>query len=191
MVIFMKQPPGFEVKCKENFSYLLKKSLYRLKQSRRQCYIWFNTFIQIYGFKRCSFDNYLYYCGNSVDNIVYLLLYADDMLIPCKHKGKLIKLKTFLQSKFDMKGLGFASRILRINILRNRDNYSLIISQKLSWRKLFQSFLWILVNLFAFLYQVIFNCLPRLVQKLNLKRMIWQHSIYNGNRICYVFYYFD
>jgi len=44
-VIYMAQPKGYEVKGKEDMVCRLHKSLYGLKQSPRQWYIRFDTFI--------------------------------------------------------------------------------------------------------------------------------------------------
>jgi hypothetical protein len=51
-VIYMDQPEGFLVPGKENFICILKKSLYDLKQSPRQWYKRFDSFMISHGFKR-------------------------------------------------------------------------------------------------------------------------------------------
>ena len=60
---------------------LLKKSLYELKQSPRQWYKRFDTFVLESGFNRSSYDSCLYFKGLSESEVIYLLLYVDDMLI--------------------------------------------------------------------------------------------------------------
>ena len=49
--IYMDQPEGFIVPGKENFVCKLKKSLYGLKQSPRQLYKMFDSFMLLHGFK--------------------------------------------------------------------------------------------------------------------------------------------
>ena len=52
--IYMKQPAGFEVKGMENRVCKLKKSLYGLKQTPRQCYLKFDKFMLEAGFARSN-----------------------------------------------------------------------------------------------------------------------------------------
>ena len=40
------------------------------------------------------------------DNMVYLLLYVDDMLVACKEKRHLEQVKEMLKAEFEMKDLG-------------------------------------------------------------------------------------
>ena len=47
----MDQPEGFIVIGKENYVCKLKKSLYDLKQSPRQLYKMFDSFMLLHGFK--------------------------------------------------------------------------------------------------------------------------------------------
>ena len=82
----MQQPEGFTVLEKEDYVCLLKKSLYGLKQSPRQWYKRFDSFMTSHDFKRSSFDSCVYFKKNSDGSFVYLLLYVDDMLIAIKDK---------------------------------------------------------------------------------------------------------
>ncbi|KAG8474672.1 hypothetical protein CXB51_031137 [Gossypium anomalum] len=66
--IYMQQPEGFIVSEKEDYVCLLKKSLYSLKQSPRQWYKRFDSFITSHDFKRSSFDNCIYFKKNSDDD---------------------------------------------------------------------------------------------------------------------------
>ena len=51
---------------------------------------------------------------------IYLMLYVDDMLIAAKSMREIHKLKESLKSEFEMNDLGAASRILGMDIIRNR-----------------------------------------------------------------------
>ncbi|KAG8490763.1 hypothetical protein CXB51_013984 [Gossypium anomalum] len=84
--IYMQQPEGFTVSEKEDYVCLLKKSLYGLKQSPRQWYKRFDSFMTSHDFKRSSFDSCVYFKKNSDGSFVYLLLYVDDILIAAKDK---------------------------------------------------------------------------------------------------------
>ncbi|KAG8501803.1 hypothetical protein CXB51_004715 [Gossypium anomalum] len=89
--IYMQQPEGFTVSEKEDYVCLLKKSLYGLKQSPRQWYKRFDSFMTSHDFKRSSFDSCVYFKKNNDGSFVYLLLYVDDMLIAAKDKGEIRK----------------------------------------------------------------------------------------------------
>ncbi|WVZ49528.1 hypothetical protein U9M48_000876 [Paspalum notatum var. saurae] len=118
--IYMDQPEGFIVPGKENFVCKLKKSLYGLKQSPRQWYKKFNSFM-------VSNDPYMI--------VVYILnllmghLYTYYMLIAAKSKVDIANLKAQLSSEFEMKDLGAAKKILGMEISRDRNSVLLFLSQ--------------------------------------------------------------
>ncbi|KAG8485910.1 hypothetical protein CXB51_020233 [Gossypium anomalum] len=128
--IYMQQPEGFIVLEKEDYVCLLRKSLYGLKQSPRQWYKRFDSFMTSYDFKRSSLDSCVYFKKNSDSSFVYLLLYVDDMLIAAKDKGEIRKVKVQLSEEFKMKDLGPAKKILGMEILRDRKISKLYLSQK-------------------------------------------------------------
>ncbi|KAG8498939.1 hypothetical protein CXB51_005359 [Gossypium anomalum] len=97
-------------------------SLYGLKQSPRQWYKRFDSFMTSHDFKRSSFDSCVYFKKNNDGSFVYLLLYVDDMLIAAKDKGEIRKVKAQLSEEFEMKDLGPAKKILGMEILRDRKN---------------------------------------------------------------------
>ncbi|KAG8481121.1 hypothetical protein CXB51_025897 [Gossypium anomalum] len=105
-------------------------SLYGLKQSPRQWYKRFDSFMTSHNFKRSSFDSCVYFKKNSDGSFVYLLLYVDDMLIAAKDKGEIRKVKAQLSEEFEMKDLGPTKKILGIEILRDRKTSKLYLSQK-------------------------------------------------------------
>ena len=59
---------------------------------------------------------------------IYLLLYADDILIVGKNKVEIARLKSELGSEFEMKDMGAANNILGIEILRNIKERNLVLS---------------------------------------------------------------
>ncbi|KAG8488863.1 hypothetical protein CXB51_016741 [Gossypium anomalum] len=105
-------------------------SLYSLKQSPRQWYKRFDSFMTSHDFKRSSFDSCVYFKKNNDGSFVYLLLYVDDMLIAAKDKGEIRKVKAQLSEEFEMKDLGPAKKILGMEILRDRKISKLYLSQK-------------------------------------------------------------
>ena len=109
---------------------LLRKSLYGLKQSPRQWYRRFDSFVLSLGFNRYEHDCCI--CIKDVDeeDALYLLLYVDDMLIASRSMDAMKRLKRALSFEFDMKDLGPAEKILGMEIYRDRCKGVLHLSQK-------------------------------------------------------------
>jgi hypothetical protein len=59
------------------------------------------------------------------DNLIYLVLYVDDMLLIGNKKEIIHGVKTKLSSKFDMKDLGATNFILGMEIKIDRENMKL------------------------------------------------------------------
>lgn len=98
--VFMEQPEGYIKKGKESMVCLLRKSLYGLKQSPREWNHRFHTFMIEREYQRSEYDPCVYLKGSSVEDMVYLLLYVDDMLIASKEKSTIQKLKDQLSMDF-------------------------------------------------------------------------------------------
>ena len=135
--IYMAQPEGYARGVKV---CLLQKSLYGLKQSPRQWYKKFDMFMLGIGFKRSTFDLCVYYKGLSNGEFIYLLLYVDDMLIACKHMDEIDNLKKLMSSKFEMKDLGEAKKILEIDIFRDKEKREIFVSQRKYIEKVLERF---------------------------------------------------
>ncbi|WVZ01479.1 hypothetical protein V8G54_027548 [Vigna mungo] len=124
--IYMKQPDGFAV---DDRVCLLQKSLYGLKQSPRQWYRKFDDFLIKLNFKRCNYDDCVYTLNHGGE-MLYLLLYVDDILIASSDRGMIGETKARLADAFEMKELGEARRILGIDIKRDRPGGNLFLSQE-------------------------------------------------------------
>jgi hypothetical protein len=126
--IYMDKPKGFIVPGKEDLVCKLKRSLYGLKQSPRQWYKMFDSFMVAHDFKRSQFDScvYIKFVNGSP---IYLLLYVDDMLIATKSKKEITTLKVQLSSEFEMKDLSVAKKILGMEITRDRKSSLLFLIQ--------------------------------------------------------------
>ena len=118
--IYMQQPEGFTPSGKDDSICLLKRSLYSMKQSPRQWYKRFDSFMISHDFKRSSFDSCVYFKQCNNESFLYLLLYVDDMLIAAKSKEEIRIVKAQLNNEFEMKGLGASKKILGMEILRDR-----------------------------------------------------------------------
>jgi len=138
--IYMSQPEGFQVPGKEDHVCRLKKSLYGLKQSPRQWYKRFDNFMQQLGYIRSPYDCCVYYNQLQGSSRIYLILYVDDMLIAAKNKSDIKRLKASLSAEFEMKDLGAASKILGVEIYRDRPNGKLFLSQEGYIKKILNRF---------------------------------------------------
>ncbi|WVZ16441.1 hypothetical protein V8G54_009423 [Vigna mungo] len=108
---------------------LLQKPLYGLKQSPRQWYRKFDDFLIKLNFKRCNYDDCVYTLNHDGE-MLYLLLYVDDILIASSDRGMIGEMKARLADAFEMKELGEARRILGIDIKRDRPGGNLFLSQE-------------------------------------------------------------
>ena len=79
----------------ENKVCLLTKPPYGLKQSPRQWYKRFDSFMIKIRYTQCEYDSCVYFKQN--DNSTYLLLSVDDMLIAVRNKEHIQKLKAQLK----------------------------------------------------------------------------------------------
>jgi hypothetical protein len=128
-MIYMKQPENFVTGDPKSMVCRLKKSIYGLKQASRQWYLKFHNIVSLEGFKSNLVDEciYLKFCGSK---FIFLVLYVDDILLASNDKNLLHQTKNFLFSKFEMKDLGEASFVLGIEILRERSQGILRLSQR-------------------------------------------------------------
>ena len=79
-------------------------------------------------FTRSDYDNYVYFKNLVNGMMIYLLLYVDDMLIASKDKIEIGCIKQQLRGEFEIKSLGLAKRILRMEIKRDKKNSILFLS---------------------------------------------------------------
>ncbi|KAE8678885.1 Serine/threonine-protein kinase Nek5 [Hibiscus syriacus] len=138
--IYMRQPEGFTQPGNEHLVCRFKKSLYGLKQSPRQWYKWFDSYMIKIRYNRCEYDCCVYVKSLDDGSFIFLLLYVDDMLIAAKNMDDVIGLKTLLSQEFDMKDLGAAKKILGMEICRDRDSRKLRLSQRGYVEKILERF---------------------------------------------------
>ena len=74
--IYIKQPEGYIQKGKENKACLLNKSLYRLKQSPRQWYKRFDSFMIKAKYNLCEYDSCVYFKQSDDPTYLFCLLYT-------------------------------------------------------------------------------------------------------------------
>eukprot|EP00253_Pinus_taeda_P026081 PITA_26081 len=128
--IYMEQPEGFVQHRNEKFFCRLKKSLYGLKQSPRQWYKKFDSFMLSQKYVRSEYDHCVYFKQLNNGIFIILVLYVDDMLLASKSIEEINRLKAQMARTFDMKDLGAARQILGMEIFRDRSNGKLWLSQQ-------------------------------------------------------------
>jgi len=126
----MSQPTGFKTTGKKNMVCKLKKSLYALKQSPRQWYKRFDSFIRGKNYTRSHYDPCVYYNKLHGGEYIYLLLYVDDMLIVSKSISAIDKLKKNLSFEIEMKDLGEEKKVLGMEIERDWKSGKVNLTQK-------------------------------------------------------------
>lgn len=85
----MHQPEGYVVFGKVDPVCLSKESLYGLKQSPRQWYLRFDSFMIKHALNRCNYGCCVYFREISEGKKMYLFLYMDDMLIACHDREEI------------------------------------------------------------------------------------------------------
>ena len=93
----------------------LSKALYGLKESPSDWYACFDKYVTRLGFKKNNIELCLYTHGEC-ENVVYLLIYEDDLLNCSKNKWKIQSVKKLLTNRFVLKDLGEVKEYLEINI---------------------------------------------------------------------------
>lgn len=122
--VYINEPKGYETG--DNKVCKLQKALYGLRESPRAWYDCFNKFIESLNFVRSNYD-YCLYVNNASKDPIYILVFVDDLLICCRDKNKINKVKASLMEKFAMKDLGKISQYIGIDIdySENRDKMTL------------------------------------------------------------------
>ena len=126
--IYMVQPEGFIAKGQEQKVCKLLRSIYGLKQASRSWNLRFDETIKTYGFEQ-NIDEPCVYKYVKDKKVVFLVLYVDDILLIGNDVEILSNVKKWLAEQFQMKDLGEASYVLGIQILRDRKNRLLALSQ--------------------------------------------------------------
>ncbi|KAL4035917.1 hypothetical protein IC575_004627 [Cucumis melo] len=126
--IFMSQPEGFITQGQEQKVCKLNRSIYGLKQASRSWNIRFDTAIKSYGFDQ-NVDEPCVYKKINKGKVAFLVLYVDDILLIGNDVGYLTDVKAWLAAQFQMKDLEEAQYVLGIQIIRDRKNKTLALSQ--------------------------------------------------------------
>ena len=137
--VYMKQPEGFSFSEGEHLVCKFKKSIYGLKQASHQWYLKFHEVITSFDFEENIMDQCIYQKVNG-NNICFLVLYVDDILLATNDKGLLYDVKQFFYKNFDMKDMGEASYVIGIKMYRERSRGILGLSQETYINKVLERF---------------------------------------------------
>ena len=119
--IYMKQPPGYVKKGKEDLVCKLNRSIYGLKQSSRCWYESLNNYLTEIGFEKSSGDACLY-VSHKGNEMCLIAVYVDDLLVVSKSDSFLSDVKARLSTRYKMKDLGLANYFLGVNVVQNNDS---------------------------------------------------------------------
>nr|GEU31192.1 hypothetical protein [Tanacetum cinerariifolium] len=126
--IYMEQLEGFIDPIHPRKVCKLQRSIYGLKQASRSWNKRFDDEIKKFGFHQ-NLDEPCIYQKASGSNVIFLILYVDDIILMRNHVPSLQEVKTYLGKFFSMKDLGEAAFILGIKIYRDRSSRLIGLSQ--------------------------------------------------------------
>ena len=130
-VIYMRQPPGFELKEHPRRVCRLRKTLYGLKQSGRR---WYQKLVKILadklGFTQCDVDQAVFFSRSPPDKLIIIVVHVDDCTIASSSLDAIAQLKERLRMHVEITDLGELHWLLGIEVSRNRDARTLSLSQK-------------------------------------------------------------
>lgn len=135
--IFMAIPEGLQ--ASQGLVCKLQKSLYGLKQSPKCWNEKFNSFLLEYGFDRSKHDYCLYF-KFTASNVLYLILYVDDILIAGNNLELIEKLKKELSKIFKMSDCGPLRCYLGTKIDYDQKSGILKMSQRSHIDKILEKF---------------------------------------------------
>jgi hypothetical protein len=116
-VVYSQQPSGFVDSQHPTHVCRLLKSLYGLKQAPRAWFQRFASFVRTIGFTESKSDASLFILHRN-NNIAYLLLYVDDIILTASNTTLLRSIIQSLSGEFAMKDLGTLHHFLGISVTR-------------------------------------------------------------------------
>eukprot|EP00253_Pinus_taeda_P035682 PITA_35682 len=121
----------------KNIRWILKKSLYGLKQALRAWYAKMDSFLLSQNFERCKFDPNVYMLKTH-DSLLILVLYVDDLLITGSSVSAIAAVKRALHDRFLMTDMGPLHFFLGLEI--SQDATGIKLSQAKYARDLLERF---------------------------------------------------
>lgn len=125
--VYCAQPAGFEDPVHPDFVCRLNRSLYGLKQAPRAWYSRFAGYLVTLGFVEARSDTSLFVYNNDSD-LIYLLLYVDDIVLTASSPDLLRCTIMSLQQELSMKDLAELHHFLGMRV--HRSGPGLLLSQR-------------------------------------------------------------
>jgi hypothetical protein len=104
--IYMEQLEGFVQDRRKRFVCRMKKSLCGMRQSPRQWYKKYDSFMVSQNYTMSEYDHCVYFKMFDNGIFIILVLYVDDMILERKSMIEINRLKAQMDRTFDMKDLG-------------------------------------------------------------------------------------
>lgn len=125
--VFMAQPPGFLDRDNPTHVCKLRKAIYGLKQAPRAWYHELRQFLVASGFTNSHADTSLF-VFNTSGNLVYLLVYVDDIIIIGCNGTTVQQFINLLGKRFSIKDLGDLTYFLGVEVATT--SIGLLLSQR-------------------------------------------------------------
>jgi hypothetical protein len=115
--VYVKQPPGFELKGKEDRVLKLNKALYGLKQAPRAWNKRIDQFLVMQSFVKCSVEYGVYVKHSDDKHMLIICLYVDDLLVTGSSPMEIENFKSQMKSEFEMTDLEKLTYLLGMELL--------------------------------------------------------------------------
>ncbi|KAJ0869676.1 putative RNA-directed DNA polymerase [Helianthus annuus] len=126
--VYVSQPPGFEVKGKEDKVFKLHKALYGLKQAPKAWYSRIDTFFTENGYARSLNEPTMYVKRGNAGEILIICLYVDDIIYTSSSQKMVEQFKKEMIQEFDMSDIGVLQYFLGLEVIQGPDG--IFLSQK-------------------------------------------------------------
>ena len=127
--IYMEVPKGVREEGKEGWQWKLLKAIYGLKQAGRQWKAKLNKIMMSLGFEKSEADNCLYILRKGGKVILLTLVYVDNMAVAGCSVAHIQVFKTNMAKQFDITDLGELKYILGIQVVRDREKFTISLNQ--------------------------------------------------------------
>ncbi|KAL0553893.1 hypothetical protein IC582_007797 [Cucumis melo] len=125
--VYMSLLPGFEAQFGQQVCKL-HKSLYGLKQSPREWFDRFTTFVKSQGYSQGHSDHTLFTKASKTGKIAILIVYVDDIVLTGDDQTEISQLKQRMGDEFEIKDLGNLKYFLGMEVARSKEGIS--VSQR-------------------------------------------------------------
>ena len=128
-VIYMEQPPGYEIKECTSWVWRLWKALYGLKQGARNWYQVLCWVLEELGFKQMDADHGVFFKNIPWGKIIIVAIHVNDGAVTGSSKELISKFKIKIDEKYKLTNLGTSNWLLGIKISHDLANKTISLSQ--------------------------------------------------------------